>query len=172
MTSPPAEFSRRVPLAHIGPDGYRQTIAATAEECIALARRFKLLGLDRLIASVGLHRQSGGAIALDATFEAEFTQECVVSLEPVPGAVSQTFSLIYGPPGEAEAEIELSVEEIAFEPLPDDAIDIGEAVAQELSLVLPQFPRDPAAVLDPAATPDVAETPFAALARWRKRQEP
>ena len=32
-------------------------------------------------------------------------------------------------------------DEVAFEPLIGEAIDIGEAVAQEFSLALPRFPR-------------------------------
>jgi hypothetical protein len=41
-------------------------------------------------------------------------------------------------------------------------------VAQELSLVLPEFPRDPQATLEAGPADDAGERPFAALARWRK----
>ncbi|HEU0155395.1 MAG TPA: DUF177 domain-containing protein [Stellaceae bacterium] len=170
MTAPPPEFCRPVPLGRIGPDGFRQTIEATAEERERLARRFGLMSLDRLTATVDLKRGSGTTIALEAAFEAEFVQECVVSLEPVRDKISQSFALCYGPPGEAAAEIELDADEIAFEPLDGDAIDIGEAVAQELSLTLPPFPRDPEAVLEDTATAKPEESAFAALARWRSRE--
>lgn len=168
MTAAAPEFSRLVPLVRIGPDGFRQTIEATFAERAALARRFGLIALDRFTATVSLRRQSGDRIALDASFEAEFVQECVVTLEPVPGALAQSFALVYGPPGEAGEEIDLDPDDIAFEPLPGDAIDIGEAVAQELSLSLPPFPRDPAAVLDEVAPAEPEETAFAALRRWRR----
>ncbi|HEY1261325.1 MAG TPA: DUF177 domain-containing protein [Stellaceae bacterium] len=170
MTAAP-EFCRLVLLGRIGPDGFRQAIEATAEERDRLARRFGLISLDRLAATVALKRASGATIALEAAFEAEFVQECVVSLEPVRDKVSQSFTLLYGPPDEPAAEIELDADEVAYEPLCGDAIDIGEAVAQELSLTLPAFPRDPAAVLEETQTAKPEENAFAALARWREREQ-
>jgi uncharacterized metal-binding protein YceD (DUF177 family) len=160
------EFSRRVALARLGRDPFRQQIAASREECEKLARRFGLLALDRLAAAVTLSRRSGASILLEASFEAEFVQECVVSLEPVRGALRRQFSLLYGP-ATAEREVALDGAEVSFEPLTGEAIDIAEAVAQELSLALPEFPRDPQAALETGATEAAAEQPFASLARWR-----
>src|SRR5207245_9913148 len=85
-------------------------------------------------------------------------------------AVSEEFTLLYGPP-EVEAEAGETVEdEIAFEPLVGNAIDVGEAVAQQFSLALPPFPRSPDASLD-AATPaaDDAGPLAAALSRLAHR---
>ena len=58
-----------------------------------------------------------------------------------------------------------------FEALTEDAIDIGEAVAQELLLALPEFPRHPDAAVDTAAAAEPVDSPFAALARLRKRAQ-
>jgi uncharacterized metal-binding protein YceD (DUF177 family) len=160
------EFSRPVPLARLGHDPYRQQIEATREEREKLARRFGLLALDRLLATVVLSRQGGMSILLEASFEAEFVQECVVSLEPVRGDVRQDFSLLYGPAATDERDIALDSEEITFEPITGDTIDIGEAVAQELSLALPAFPRDPGATIAAEAA-ESEERPLAGLARLR-----
>ena len=124
--------------------------------------------LDRLTAAVALHREGGGLIRLEAEFEAEFAQECVVTLEPVAGKIAQSFALVYGPAEDGPDEIDLDADAPAFEPLTGDAIDIGEAVAQELSLALPEFPRDPDAVLDPAAIEEAPDGSFAALAKLRR----
>ena len=156
-----AEFSRPVPLGRLGPAPFKEEIAATAEERAALAARFGLLALDRLEARVVLERCPGDTILLTAAFDAAFTQECVISLEPVAGAVSEQFTLRYGPP---EAEIDDSADEPAFEPLEDDAIDVGEAVAQEFSLSLPPFPHLPDAVMEFEET-EGDEGPFAVLRR-------
>ncbi len=86
-------------------------------------------------------------------------------------AVSDRFSLVYGPAPEEEQEIALTTDEPAFEPLNGDSIDVGEAVAQELSLALPIFPRDPEARIDQAATAEPLEGPFATLTRMRKDAE-
>lgn len=140
MSGGTPEFSRPVSLARLGREPLRQEIAANAEECAALARRLDLVSLDRLSAIVELARQGDGTILLTASFAADFVQSCVVTLDPVPGAVAETFALRYGPP-EWEPETGGEDDEPAFEPLSGNAIDIGEAVAQELALALPPFPR-------------------------------
>ncbi len=145
------EFSRLVPLARLGPEPFRQEIAATEAERAALARRFDLPAVDRLSAEVELVRLGNDMFRLRASFSAEFVQSCVITLDPVGGAVSEEFTLLYGPP-ETEAEAGETVEdEIAFEPLVGNAIDVGEAVAQQFSLALPPFPRNPDAALDSEA---------------------
>ena len=163
------EFSRPVAPARIGTKPYRQEIAADEAERAALARRFDLLALGRLSAAVELVRRAPDRILLRAVFEARFVQECVVTLDPVEGAMSARFELLYGPP-EAEGEAEIIGDNVAFEPLPADAIDIGEAVAQEFSLALPPFPRSPDAAVEaaPAAEDD---GPFAALSRFLDRND-
>jgi uncharacterized metal-binding protein YceD (DUF177 family) len=162
------EFSRPVPLLRLGHELFRQRIEATAEEREKLSQRFDLVALDSLVATVELRRESGEVILLEAAFEAEFVQNCAVTLEPVRSAISDRFSLIYGPPGDDEQEIVLTGDETAFEPLNDHAIDIGEAVAQELSLALPVFPRHPDATLDELTITEPAEGPFTSLARLRQ----
>jgi uncharacterized metal-binding protein YceD (DUF177 family) len=171
MSEPTPEFSRLVPLYQLGGKPFSQQIEATPEERDNLSRRFDLLALHRLAAEVELRRQSAEMIFLEAKFEAEFEQCCAVTLEPVRGSVSECFSLIYGPALEETEELVLSGDDPAFEPLLGDAIDIGEAVAQELSLALPVFPRDPDAVIDDVAAGPPFEGPFASLARLRTGPE-
>jgi hypothetical protein len=172
MSKAAPEFSRIVRLAQLGADPFRQEITASKAERAALARRFGLVSLDRLTGEVELVRQAPELILLRASFAAEFVQSCVVTLDPVAGAVSESFALRYGPPEvEEEAGAGTAEDDIAFEPLTADFIDIGEAVAQEFSLVLPAFPRDPAANLD-LEQPDIDDGPFAALSRLANRPEP
>jgi uncharacterized metal-binding protein YceD (DUF177 family) len=170
MSATAPEFPRLVAVAQLGAEPFRQRIEATAEERERLSQRFDLIALDRLAAEVELRRQSAEVVLLEASFEAEFEQCCALTLEPVRGAVSDRFSLIYGPAPEAEPELEISDDEPAFEPLNGNTIDIGEAVAQELSLALPVFPRRPEAVIDEAAA-EPLQGPFTALARLRKDAE-
>ena len=97
-------------------------------------------------------------------------QSCVVTLDPVGGTVSQRFTLRYGPP-ETEAEAGGGMEDdIAFEPIVGDAIDIGEAVAQEFSLLLPPFPHSPDAVIEAKPPPPDEAGPFAELSRLLGRR--
>jgi uncharacterized metal-binding protein YceD (DUF177 family) len=171
MADPMPEFSRLVRLDRIGPQPFRQRIEATYDERERLSRRFDLLSLDRLTATVDLYRRSGEIIRLEASFEAEFVQSCVVTLEPVAGVISDRFFLAYGPPEEELREIPTSGDEAAFEPLVGDAIDIGEAVAQELSLALPPFPRDSAASMEIEFIEMPSAGPFESLAPLRRPTE-
>jgi uncharacterized metal-binding protein YceD (DUF177 family) len=169
---PRPEFSRPVPLTRLGAEPFRQEIAATEIERAALARRFELVSLDRLAATVELVREGGGTILLRAEFTAAFAQTCIVTLDPVPGAVEASFALRYGPPDSEPENPAPSDDDPAFEPLTGEAIDIGEAVAQEFSLALPPLPRAEGAVVETEAEPSPADGPFAALARLTGRQPP
>ena len=170
MTASKPEFSRVVPLAQLGSTPFWQKMEAMPSERERLSRRFDLLALDRLTATVELHRQGDELIVLKAALEAEFVQSCVASLEPVVGSISTSFMLIYGR-AEAEHEAGPLTDNAVFERLDGDVIDIGEAVAQELSLSLPVFPRHPDAKIDAEAPVESAAKPFASLARLKQRTE-
>jgi uncharacterized metal-binding protein YceD (DUF177 family) len=163
------EFSRPVDLARLGREEALHEIAASEAERAALARRFGLLSLDRFEARVRLRRLAGGMVRLAAAFEADLVQECVITLEPVPSRLEERFSLVYGAL-EATTEVILDEAEETVEPLEGDRIDIGEAVAQQLSLALDPYPRAPDAALDAAPTSETASpSPFAALAERAKK---
>jgi uncharacterized metal-binding protein YceD (DUF177 family) len=165
-----SEFPRPIDIAKLPPGEIIHAIAATATERTALARRFLLLALDRLEAQVGLQRLAGGLIRLDAKLSADVVQECVVTLEPVPSRIEDSFTLLYGTAADEASEITLSGEAELVEPLAGTTVDIGEAVAQQLSLALDPFPRAPGveAPASPAAD-SKAESPFAALAKWKQK---
>ena len=171
MSAPTPEFSRQVAIDQLRAEPFRQQIEATAKEREALSRRFDLIALDRLSAEVVLRRRSSESILLEAEFSAEFEQCCAVSLEPVRGTVSDRFSLVYGPATDTEPEIAFGDEEPSFEPLRGNSIDIGEAVAQELSLSLPRFPRHPEAIIDDTAAAKPLAGPLAALLHLREGAE-
>jgi uncharacterized metal-binding protein YceD (DUF177 family) len=166
-----AEFSRPVPLARLGVEPFRQDISASEAERAALARRFDLVALGRLCARVELTRRAKDMFVLHATFDAEFVQSCVVTLDPVGGAVSEEFTLIYGPP-EAEEEIGGTIDDnVAFEPIDGTVIDAGEAVSQQFALALPPFPRIPGASVEAELPPaDESGALAAALSRLTDRR--
>ena len=101
-------------------------------------------------------------------------QSCVVTLEPVPADIDETFTLFYtdetAPAGHS---VDLPMEDEAWpEPIVGGAIDIGEAVAQQLAVALDPYPRAPGATLDPRYDADqeagpARANPFAELARKR-----
>lgn len=172
-----AEFSRLVDIESLGEDELQRKIEANEAEREALARRFGLLALDSLRATVDIRRVSRGAVRVHADFEADVVQSCVVTLEPVAAHIADSFAVTFVPEGELEtgAELELSpVAEDLPEPLIGGVIDIGEAVAQHLALALDPYPRAPGVRFEaakyPALAPKTGENgPFATLASLRKR---
>ena len=163
------EFSRLARLIRLGSEPLRRRLVATQAERAALAERFDLVSLARFEADVELVREAGGTILLTAAFEADFEQSCIVTLDSVEGRVSERFCLRYGP-AEAEADMPGGDDDPAFEPLTGDAIDVGEAVAQEFSLSLPPFPRAPGATVAGEPPAKAAEGPFAALRHLARRE--
>ena len=172
MSTADVEFSRPVALARLGAEPFRQEIEADRRRT-RTPRPPARPGGARPPARGGDPAPPGGAtVLLEARFEADFTQTCVVTLEPVPGAVSRIVSRCStGRPTRRRAN------SIPM-PMPTSrcssrsaatAIDIGEAVAQELSLALPEFPRHPEAAAEPVdAAAEPIDDRFAALARLGK----
>lgn len=165
------EFSRPVDITRLGDAESRHTIEAGPAERTALATRFGLVTLDSLRADLTIRRVHGGAaVRVKGGLVADVVQSCVVSLEPVRSRIEEPFDLVYAP--------ESAVEEVGFgadtetewpEPLPEGPLDIGEAVAQQLSLALDPYPRAPGAVIPEGRSEDSrSQNPFARLALLRK----
>lgn len=172
------EFERRVDLGHLE-DGEerRESIAATAEERAALARRFGLEALDKLEADVRLVRR-GTQVLVEASVVADAVQTCVVSLDPVAAHLRFDVSQLYDPDVRESGEFDdlLNVDDDdPPEPLIDEIIDIGELVAERFGLALDPYPRKPGATVDPRYLAQEADEdedarphPFAALKRLKQ----
>jgi Large ribosomal RNA subunit accumulation protein YceD len=162
------EFTRPVDIGRLPAGGAVYDLKATAAERDALARRFDLLALERLEAEVRLERLAGGLLRLSAALKAEVVQACVVTLEPLPDSIDEPFTVLYRAGAEAgDSTVVLSGAAELVEPLTGDILDIGEAVAQQLSLALDPYPRAPDAA---AAAPAPRQaSPFAPLAKWKEK---
>ena len=161
-----SEFPRPVEISRLPPGDSLFEIAAAPTERAALARRFGLLALDRLEARVALVPLAGGLLRLTAALSADVQQECVVTLAPVANRVEERFSLVYGA-RDHEDEVVLDGEAELVEPLAGDTLDLGEAVAQQLSLALDTYPR--AAGVEAALPVESAKvSPFAVLVEGKE----
>lgn len=143
------EFSRPMDVAAIPPDGLVRTIEAKPDELRDLARRLELVAIDRLSATLRLRRVDGGAtIEVSGEIDADVVQSCVVTLDPVRNRVQDTFVELFAPAHlvpefDPESEVDLAALESMPEPIEDGRIDLGEVVAQNLSLSLDPYPRAP-----------------------------
>ena len=168
--SGPNEFSRPVRLDTLGSAPRALTIEADDSERAALARRFGLPAIERLSAELTLSR-NGETIAAEGDLQATVVQSCVATGEPVPADIDEPFRILFTPPPEgrtgSEEEVELSEEDCDIVFYDGAQIDVGEAVAETLSLSLDPWPRSPAAetALKEAGVKSEAQAgPFAALA--------
>jgi len=148
--------------------------------------RERTVAIDALRADCRLRPVAGGMIELTASFDAKVVQECVVTLEPVPAEVHGSFDQRYALDPAVLRSFTDGEEE--FDPDADDppealeagAIDLGEAVAQQLAVTLDPYPRAPGVDFPGAVVgedgPDAAGeasaprkvNPFAALEKLKK----
>lgn len=155
----PPEFSRRVAIGVIGAGGHKTGIAANADECAALAKRFGWTGIESLTANANLLARGGGVDAL-GTLNAVIERACVATGEPVRESVEEAFAIHFvreSAEPVADGEIELDEDELDMVEFDGAAVDIGEAVAQTLALSVDPFPRSPAAEAELRAAGVLAE---------------
>ncbi len=154
-------------LFHIVPDS-----AARA----ALAARFGLLSIDRLVAELVVERVGGRElVAVQGKIEAEIAQSCVISGVPVAARVDEAVSDRFGQMVEEVGEVEFSVDDVdPPEAIIDDAIDLGELIAQYIGVAIEPYPRAPGAEIpsqyqiDEGEVAETVRNPFSALANLDK----
>lgn len=143
QAAPAPEFSRAIRIDQIGADAREQTVAADADERLALQRRFRLRGLERLEADYRLVPDAGGWMAT-GTMRADAVQACVASGQDVPASITAAFAIRFVRAAAPDAEeVELSEDDCDVMELDGERIDMGEAVAQTLALNLDPYPRSP-----------------------------
>lgn len=172
-----AEFSRPVRADTLGPGPRTVAIEAEEGEREALARRFGLRAIHKLSAEADL-RRNGETVIAEGRLKARVTQSCVATDAPVEAEVDEPFRIEFRPTpkeGTPEEGIELGEAELDVVFYDSSAIDLGEAVAETLSLSLDPWPRAPGAeeVLKEAGVKGEGEVgAFSALAGLRDKLKP
>ncbi len=137
-------WSQPLALDRIDARGDEFRLTADAETRSLLAARFDLVAIDALSAILSVRRRRQGAlIAVAGNLTAQVQQTCVVTLEPFAASVAEAIDLSFAPAAAVAAQ-EIDVSGLDDpEPLESDALDLGEIVAQALSLALDPYPRAP-----------------------------
>lgn len=147
------EFSRLVSVDDLKPGVLERSFSSNAVESRALAQRFGVSAIRSVTADVVLRRKGRShLILLEGRLKAEVEQACVVTLEPVTERLDERFTLRFtldpakaGTESTADAGMEIMVDPEADDPPeavgPGGVIDVGEAVAQQLSLAINPYPR-------------------------------
>lgn len=149
---------------------------ATSAEREALAKALELLSCSELVARYAVKPLGEGRFLLEGELDADVTQACIVSLEPIPAHLHDSFSVEFRPAGDVPADDDAGEREILngsdIEPIDDGRIEAGRIIFEHLSAVLDPYPRKPDAEFDwrdPKAEADAkAGGAFAALAKLKE----
>jgi hypothetical protein len=168
-----SEFSRIVTPDRLGGAKVTEAIEASSAERAAVARRLGILAVDRLTAQLEIKGLGRDLVRVQGNWEAAVQQACVVTLVPVAENLSGVFEASYEAAGArrgaADFESEIVIDPEAADPadiLPEEGIDLGELVVQELAVALDPYPRAAGAeVPERFRPPEVEEKegPFSAL---------
>ena len=165
------EFSRRIDIRNL-PDKPLK-LEAHAAERTALATRIGIESIERLEAEVTLLR-AGTTIDASGWVKAEVIQVCAVSTEPFQVRVDEPLTLRFVQgiaPHKPDEELEIDAEacdEIEFE---GTQFDLGEQIAQTLSLAIDPYAVGPDAERvreDSGLLSDSKNSPFAILSQIKK----
>ncbi len=164
-----SEFSRTADTRQI--DAAALHLLATEAECAALARRFDLVAVKRLEATLSLAKEDA-AILATGTLSADIVQSCAISGEDLPVLIREPLSFRFVPASQhsPDEELELEANELDEIEFTGTSFDLGEAVAQSLVLAIDPFAEGPDAErVRREVLKDAAESgPFAALAALKK----
>lgn len=141
------EFSRIVDVLHVGSKGKYYHYQTTDEENKSLAERYNIVAVKLLSAECNLIPIKKGKYNLAVTFNAEIIQSCVISLEPVEEKITGNFTAILiqesNKTHRESSEIDFDPDEDDIEYLSSNLVDVGELIAQNLSLEINPYPRKP-----------------------------
>jgi uncharacterized metal-binding protein YceD (DUF177 family) len=141
-----SEIERIIDLDRLARAGTALEIVASDGECRALTKRFGFLGLQGFTARVTVDLQLGDQVVVEGRLRGKIVQACVLSLEPVTQELDDAFRIVFKKdlaeerdPDSGEAVFNAQVD--APEPLTGNMLDVGEIVAEQLSLAAEPYPR-------------------------------
>ena len=165
-------LTRLVRVDALPQEGRTVTIEASPAEREALASLYKLPAIAALTATLRLDPAGRGGARVTGAVHGEFTQTCVVSLEPFPGTVDEVVDMRFAPQAEEESGRRAGRETLTIsladeddpDPVVDGKIDLGALTAEIFALGLDPYPRKPGVEFVAPTEPAPPDSPFAALA--------
>lgn len=166
----------------LGEDPIQYDLEANAQDLKNLIERFGLVSLT-YIKAFGEVTNKGNSqgVLITGKLTAELEQQCTISLKPVAEKVEEDFELLLVDTDMANRmdEDEAYLDEGApdYDALEGDTIDVGEVIAQTLSISMVPYPRAEDAVIDVSKNVNVTidepelekPNPFAELAKLKDK---
>lgn len=183
------EWSHFFDVSKLDDGPVQLTLEPSDEERKRLALRLGVIAVDMLKCDISLKQESGSNIVhVIGTMQADLTQKCVVTLEPVAAHVEDEFEAWYADSEAAvslskvkqekaskggNAEVKMLEEHDDPEPIINGKIDLGELVSQYFSLSINPYPHAEGVHYkvgddtDFKAEESDVNNPFAVLKEWK-----
>lgn len=187
------EWSHFIDADKIGKAPLKLKISPPDEERKRLAKRMNVSDLKSLEADIVISRDAGSNVLfVSGQIHANVTQPCIITAKPVHSEIQDSFEAWYADEKQAVSFAKAKKEkqeregeggEVPFldesedpEPIENGQIDVGELVAQYLSLAINPYPQAegvelPEEPIKAAAESPIYENPFAALKDWKQKQD-
>ena len=159
-------------------------LTLSKEQTLQLIKRLDLLSLKRVFFKGNLSPLAENRWALKAELRATVKQKCVITLKPVQTVVSETVNRTFAPLDVQKGSeiIDDGASPVFFDDTLqefNDTIDLLEIIFEELTLILPLYPKFDGAKLDsytvtePGKKPLTEENlkPFAQLSNLKDKLE-
>ncbi|MEP3280024.1 MAG: DUF177 domain-containing protein [Stappiaceae bacterium] len=186
MTQSTNPLSRPFNVEELSNKGSRIVVTASPQEMEAIVRAAALEAMESFQVRFELRPWRKTGVKIVGELEADVTQKCVVTLEPLATSMSEEFSITVVPLSEAEkyrvapneeGEIEFDLESIEppefFE---GSTIDLGVVAMEQFMLMLDPYPKAegvefPSFTTNPEgieAADDRPPSPFSVLSKLKK----
>jgi hypothetical protein len=159
-------------VAHLPQKGMPLAIGADETQRSALAAEHGLVSVEGWKAELLVAPWKRNGVKVSGKVEADITQECVVTLEPLQSRIEEEVSAIYFPESSrlgrlgfhGAGEVHLDVEgPDSPETFSGDTIDVGALAEEFFALAINPYPRKEGVELDPGATGDAEPEPLGPL---------
>lgn len=150
--------------------GLERVRQATAAECAIVGEDIGLLGCTRIAARYRVQARGKDRYMLVGTVEADVTQECVVTVEPVEAHMKFPIEVAFVPDAEALAgDLVDPFANVEYESIENGRLAVGRVITEELASRLDPYPRRPESEFDWKDTADSGKSgPFAALEKLKR----
>ena len=157
QSTSPVSFLANV--ARLPQKGMPVVLTADQRQREALAADHGLLSVESWRADLLVAPWKRNGVRISGKVEAEITQECVVTLEPIAATISEDIAQIYFPEDSklgrlgfhSEGEIHLDAEgPDSPETFTGDTIDVGALAEEFFALAIDPYPRKEGASIEPA----------------------
>lgn len=158
-------------LNRLSDAGFETTIDLGTEERRRLAEWAEVADVSRFVGRISLRRLSASRFAYSAHLEAEITQTCAVTLEPVSSKqcldFDRTLQLVPQAKRGSDSSVELSPaagDDEVPEEIESSRYDLAAPLLEEFSLAIDPYPRAPGASFEaPQEEGEAPDSPFAVL---------